>query len=281
MTIFEYVKPISMKRTQKIYQKIDNHLYDSSAKNWWGADSDMLLLKNSVNPVRVPYFDKILDEQLTDNRHSYKALEVGCGGGYLTEEIAKMGFQTWGIDPSSNVLEVASEHAKKQLLTIEYIQGRGEELPFEDAFFDIVFCCDVLEHVEDVDMTLQEISRVLKSGGIFLFDTINRTWISWLLMIKVLQDWPILSFMPPRLHVWEMFIKPHELSTTMDKYQLHSEEYCGMSPKRNPLNLFINIIRFKSGLLSFHELSKVIELKKSHDLNVSYMGYAKKLGQHM
>ena len=165
-----------------------------------------------MNPFRVGYALKIL-ARLKINPEGKTALEVGCGGGILSEEIARMGFITTGIDPSEQSLNAAIKHADENQLKINMRPGPERILPFQNNSFDVVFCCDVLEHVHDLPKVISEISRVLKNGGIFLYDTFNRTFLSNLVAIKVLQDWERWAIMPPHLHEWKMFIKPSEIKS--------------------------------------------------------------------
>jgi 2-polyprenyl-6-hydroxyphenyl methylase/3-demethylubiquinone-9 3-methyltransferase len=102
-------------------------------------------------------------------------LDIGCGGGVLTEDFASMGCQVTGIDISPRSIEVAKAHAALSGLTVDYRVGSGTELDFEANSFDAVSCCDVLEHIQDWKQVLAEASRVLTPGGLFFFDTINRT----------------------------------------------------------------------------------------------------------
>ena len=125
------------------------------------------------------------------------ALDVGCGGGVLTEDLSRLGFTAFGLDPSGPSLAVARDHALSGGLSISYIRGTGEAIPFAPASFDVVFCCDVLEHVRDLRAVVAEISRVLKPGGMFFYDTLNRNLYSLLVVIKVAQEWRRFAFMPP------------------------------------------------------------------------------------
>src|SRR6185503_3215831 len=152
--------------SEKIYSGIDNDLYNAKDNTWWDPVNVMYLLKTSVNPVRVGYAKRKLDELHLDPAGK-KALEVGCGGGILSEEIARMGFETTGIDPAQAAINVANEHGRENSLQITYKVGCGESIPFNDNYFDVVFCCDVLEHLEDFKKVVAEISRVLKPGGVF------------------------------------------------------------------------------------------------------------------
>ena len=135
-----------------------------------------------------------------------EVLDLGCGGGLMSEAYARRGARVTGVDPSTVSLKVARAHARESGLSIRYKQGRGEAFPFPDASFDLVSCCDVLEHVDDLDAVIHRITRVLRPDGLFFFDTINRTWLSWLFVIEVFQEW--LHLVPAGTHDWDMFITP-------------------------------------------------------------------------
>src|SRR5260221_6597831 len=137
------------KVSQEVYNQINNEVYKAKGDSWWQGQNVLYLLKTSVNPWRVGYAATIL-KQLNIDPKGKTALEVGSGGGILTEEICKMGFTTTGIDPAGESLNTAREHAKQEGLNIKYEQGTGEALPYADNSFDCVFCCDVLEHVRDL-----------------------------------------------------------------------------------------------------------------------------------
>ena len=180
-----------------IYDRIDNGVYAVQSDQWWQPESAWYQMTVTFNPARVGYAKRKLLEELEIDPRATAALEVGCGGGFLTEEIARMGFATTGVDPSERSLRVAAEHARDSGLDIRYLTGTGESLPFEDRTFGVVFCCDVLEHVRDLPKVISEISRVLKPGGVFYYDTLNRTWASLLVAIKIGQVWKRWAFMPP------------------------------------------------------------------------------------
>jgi 2-polyprenyl-6-hydroxyphenyl methylase/3-demethylubiquinone-9 3-methyltransferase len=194
----------------------------------------------------------------------------------LAEEFARLGCQVTGIDPSEPSLATARKHAQQSGLDISYQVGLGEQLPFADASFDIVVCCDVLEHVDNVAQVIQEISRVLKPNGLFFYDTINRTFLSWLAAIKMAQEWSITRFMPPNLHDWKKFIKPQELQLCMQRYHLQNREVKGMSPGAHPLLVISLFLRHKRGKITLTEMGKRMNFQESNDLSTSYMGYALK-----
>jgi 2-polyprenyl-6-hydroxyphenyl methylase / 3-demethylubiquinone-9 3-methyltransferase len=260
----------------EIYQRIDNNLYNKPGDIWWDENTVLFLLKTSVNPCRFPYYLRVFTETLKRNPKSMKALDIGCGGGILAEEFAAAGFEVTGIDPSENSLNVARNHAKQNGLTVTYQPGTGEDLSFPDHSFDVVYCCDVLEHVKDLPKCISEISRVLKPGGVFFFDTFNRNPLSKLIVIKLWQEWKSTAFMPPNLHVYEMLIKPKELKEVMENNQLRTVEFKGMSPDVSPFRMISLLKQRAKGLLTYGELGMKFRLKESNDLKVGYMGYALK-----
>jgi 2-polyprenyl-6-hydroxyphenyl methylase/3-demethylubiquinone-9 3-methyltransferase len=140
---------------------------------------------------------RALTEDLGIDPGGLKVLDVGSGGGLLAEEFARLGCAVTGVDLSRESVAVAREHAREEGLRIEYQVAAGERLPFEDGSFEAAYCCDVLEHVESVPATLAEIARVLGPGAVFLYDTVNRTARSRLLMIKIAQEWKLTRWAEP------------------------------------------------------------------------------------
>ncbi len=254
---------------------IDNDVYNRLGTTWWDENAILATLRINLNPGRLAYFKRILDRLQVDLGGAH-VLDVGCGGGLLAEEFARLGCQVYGIDPSTRSIETATGHARRGGLSIDYREGVGEDLPFDTGAFAIVYCCDTLEHVNDVGRVIAEIERVLEPGGIFLYDTINRTFLSRLVMIKLLQDWQVTSFMPRNLHVWDKFIRPSELKQHLSQQGLNNQENVGLSPVANPLSLFLALRRRKQGKLSFEELGRWARMQPSKDVSVTYMGYALK-----
>ena len=198
----------------KTCPKVDNEIYEIYGDTWWNDDAEFGLssLRYCVNPVRYGYFKRILQRLRIPGK---TVLDVGCGGGFLAEEFARDGFQVTGIDPSAKSVAAARKHAAENRLDIRYDVGRGEAMQFPDGSFDLVACCDVLEHVDDLEKVIREVSRLLKPGGVFFYDTVNRTWLSKIALIKIWQDWPLTRCCRVNSHVWEKFIKPAELTAIM------------------------------------------------------------------
>jgi 2-polyprenyl-6-hydroxyphenyl methylase / 3-demethylubiquinone-9 3-methyltransferase len=256
--------------------QIDNGVYNRMADTWWDENGVLNLLKSAANPWRVPYFERVL-AQLKIEPQSKRALDVGCGGGVLAEEFAAMGFTVTGLDPSDQSLEAARAHAAQSGLNIDYRFGYGDKLPFENESFEVVYCCDVLEHIQNWDAVIGEVARVLKRSGVFLYDTINRTMFSKISMIKMAQEWKFTRLAPPNLHVWEMFITPDELKASLARHGLQNKDLVGTKMNGNPIKMILALRRYKAGKVSGAELGKNIGLKEGTNISSSYMGYAMKL----
>ncbi|MGH2479344.1 MAG: bifunctional 2-polyprenyl-6-hydroxyphenol methylase/3-demethylubiquinol 3-O-methyltransferase UbiG, partial [Ktedonobacteraceae bacterium] len=184
-------------------------------------------------------------------------LEVGCGGGLICEELAGRGASMVGVDPSQAALQTAGEHAQQSGLAgcITYNQGYAEALPYADASFSAIVCLDVLEHVRDLRATISEIARVLAPGGIFVFDTINRTLLARIALIWYGEHFPS-GGLTPGIHEYRAFIKPAELRVVLEANQLKIHEMTGFMPRG-----FVQG-RFRMGPGWF--------------MGVSYVGYASK-----
>ncbi|MEM6898365.1 MAG: bifunctional 2-polyprenyl-6-hydroxyphenol methylase/3-demethylubiquinol 3-O-methyltransferase UbiG [Pseudomonadota bacterium] len=178
-------------------------IYDDTAANWWSDDIKWVRTLKNMVPGRLRYFDRFMDW------NGAKVLDLGCAGGFMAEAIDERGSTATGIDPSEPAIEAARAHAKSGDRDIDYHVGVGEALPFDSDSFDAVVCVDVLEHVSDLAKVVSEVARVLKPGGKFLFDTINRNPIASLVAVTAAED--ILGLLPKGTHDPKMFIKPGEL----------------------------------------------------------------------
>jgi 2-polyprenyl-6-hydroxyphenyl methylase / 3-demethylubiquinone-9 3-methyltransferase len=256
---------------------VDNAVYDRLADSWWDEGGFLHALA-ALNPARFGYMRRVLIEELGLKPAGLEVLDVGCGGGLLAEEFARLGCAVTGVDPSERSLDSARAHAIDQGLPIRYQCARGEALPFADQSFDLVYCCDVLEHVSDLGQVIAETARVLRPGGTYFYDTINRTPLSRLLMIKLLQEWRWTALMPSRLHEWEMFIRPAELRQQLERHGLVPGGLTGLRPRANALRLIRTLRQRKRGLLSYAAAVGEMDLGESPDISVSYIGYARKPG---
>jgi 2-polyprenyl-6-hydroxyphenyl methylase / 3-demethylubiquinone-9 3-methyltransferase len=211
----------------------DLALYDTLAEQWWAPAGPFAALAQ-LNGPRFQFFDKHLPSW-----QGLQVLDAGCGGGLASEELAKRGAAVTGIDISLPSLEVAKAHAKSSGLAIRYQQASCEELPFPAESFDVVFCCDVLEHVNQPARVVHEGARVLKPGGLFFFDTFNRNPLARWITITLLEN--LLGQIPKGTHDSQKYIKPQEMRIWLEENSLALLSLSGFLPvglsfsKRSPL----------------------------------------------
>jgi 2-polyprenyl-6-hydroxyphenyl methylase / 3-demethylubiquinone-9 3-methyltransferase len=256
--------------------EINNHIYDDLAETWWDEKEFLHLLKVMVNPWRVPYFRKVLEKQYGQDLNNVRLLDIGTGGGVLAEEFAALGCQVTGIDISPRSIEIASVHAASTGLSIDYQVGSATQLSFAQENFEAVGCCDVLEHIHEWRQVIAEAGRVLKPGGLFFFDTINRTLQSKAQFIFGLQEFPLTRLMPADTHVWEMFITPEELTSALRENGFVLEDMKGGKITKSPLATLWDVQQQKRGRITFAELGRRLKLKLDPDLSLNYLGYARK-----
>jgi len=252
---------------------VNNEIYNDLAKEWWNPNSFLNILETGIQPLRANYIRQSLGPDFSPELH---CLDIGCGGGIITEDLAKLSNNVSGIDLSQASLNTAKEHAKKAGLSINYLQAAAENLPFDDSSFDLVTCCDVLEHVDDLPQVIKEINRVLKPGGTFVFDTINRTLMSFLSVIWVAQDFPPTRFAPKNTHVWHKFIKPSEMRNHLLDNKLRVKDICGMGPSKNPLMMLWYIFRVKQKKIDFANFGSITKFKLMRSKSISYIGHCTK-----
>jgi 2-polyprenyl-6-hydroxyphenyl methylase/3-demethylubiquinone-9 3-methyltransferase len=254
---------------------IDNEVYDRLGDGWWDEDNPLNALHGSFTSGRFTFFREVLARLGRDPR-GLRVLDIGCGGGFMAEEFARLGCRVVGIDPSPVSIRAARRHAASTGLAIDYLVASGEHLPVRDSAFDIACCCDVLEHVSDLDLVINQTARVLKGNGIYLFDTINRTTASKLLVIKVLQEWRLTKVIDTPLHVWDMFITPGELAVVLQRHGMRLNEIVGLGPRTNKLRALGNFVQLRRGRLTYGELSRRLDVGQVKGPGVSYLGSATK-----
>jgi 2-polyprenyl-6-hydroxyphenyl methylase/3-demethylubiquinone-9 3-methyltransferase len=162
-------------------------------------------------------------------------------------------------------------------LSIDYRHGWGEDLPVADASADLVYCVDVLEHVRDLDAVIAETARVLKPGGLYLYDTINRTRLSRLVMIKLSQEWQPTAWLPPDLHDWDHFITPAELTAALRRHGLRDDDLTGMAPGVRPPGMVRLMRGAKKGKFSYAEFGRRAAFVLTEDTRILYVGRATRL----
>lgn len=254
---------------------LDNTIYDAAGDIWWDPDQPLSAIRTMLNPGRVAYLEGVLETTGLLPEVS-RALDVGCGGGLMAEEVARIGFSVAGADPSGQSLRTARGHAADGELGINYVRARGEQLPFGDGVFDLVYCVDVLEHVDDLDQVLTESARVLRPGGVYLYDTINRTLLSHVVAIGLLQEWRLTRILPPRLHDWGRFIRPQELAAIMGRHGLRVSGRAGLVPTARPLRLLRAFVRLRRGEVGYAEFGRLCHAHLSRFTAGLHIGYAVK-----
>ena len=201
----------------------DLTIYDRVADQWWSDEVRWVRTLKNLVPGRLKWFDRHVDWR------GKAVLDLGCAGGFMAEALAARGATVTGIDPAADAIEAARRHAAQGGLAIAYDVGVGESLPYADAAFDVVVCVDVLEHVADLHKVLAEIARVLRPGGLFLYDTINRNPLARLATITMAED--VLRLLPRGTHDPAMFIRPTELRAAMQGAGLVPGPITGLGPR--------------------------------------------------
>lgn len=201
----------------------DLKIYDEVSDRWWSDDLRWVRTLKNLVPGRMTWFDRHTDWQ------GKAVLDLGCAGGFMAEALARRGADVTGIDPATQAIAAARHHAAAENLQIAYDVGVGEDMPYADARFDTVVCVDVLEHVADVAQVLAEVSRVLRPGGLFLFDTINRNPVARFAAITIAED--VLRLLPRGTHDPAKFIKPRELRDAMQQAGLIPGKFTGLGPR--------------------------------------------------
>jgi 2-polyprenyl-6-hydroxyphenyl methylase/3-demethylubiquinone-9 3-methyltransferase len=199
--------------------------FEKLAVRWWDPESEFKPL-HDINPLRLDFIDERVGLK------GKSVLDVGCGGGILTESMAERGAQVTGIDLGDAPLAVAKLHLKESGTRVEYLKISAEEFAHErPAGFDVVTCMEMLEHVPDPSSTVAACTQLVKPGGHVFFSTINRNPKAWLFAIVGAEY--ILQLLPRGTHEYLKFIKPSELERWSRAAGLRVREFTGMH--YNPL----------------------------------------------
>jgi 2-polyprenyl-6-hydroxyphenyl methylase/3-demethylubiquinone-9 3-methyltransferase len=224
------------------------------AGEWWDPAGKFAPL-HRLNPLRIGYIrDRAAAHWQRDPLsgrplQGLSLLDIGCGGGLLSEPMARLGARVTGVDAAARNVGVAALHAEKQGLAIDYRRGTAEALAASDAQFDIVLALEIVEHVADVELFLKSCGRMVKPGGLLFLSTLNRTTKAWALAIAGGEY--ILRWLPRGTHDWKKFLKPSEVVNGLDAAGIAAQEIVGVV---------------------YSPLSRAWSLSES-DLDVNYMLY--------
>ena len=210
------------------------------AEEWWDPQGKFKPL-HKFNPIRISYIKKNIINTFKLNQKikplkKVKILDIGCGGGLLSEPLSRLGAEVVGIDASDRNIKVAKSHAKKNNLDIKYLCSSPENFNSKTKF-DVVLNMEIVEHVQDVDFFLKSCAKLLKKNGIMFVATLNKTLKSYLFAIVGAEY--VLRWLPIGTHEWDKFVKPNDLVDILKKYDLKLDSLDGM--KFNPIKNEWNI----------------------------------------
>ncbi len=205
--------------------------FSKIAEEWWNPEGKFKPL-HKFNPIRISYIKEniIKTFKLNNNNKSplknIKILDIGCGGGLLSEPMCRLGAKVTGIDASDKNIKVAKLHSKKNNLQIDYFCSSPEKFSVKDKF-DVILNMEIVEHVEDVNFFLKSCSKLLKKNGIMFVATLNKTLKSYIFAIVGAEY--ILRWLPIGTHEWEKFLKPDDLISILKKNDLSLDRLDGMN----------------------------------------------------
>ena len=203
--------------------------FSKIAAEWWNPNGKFKPL-HKFNPIRIKYIkDNIIKKfNLNSSNKPLKTiniLDIGCGGGLLSEPMSRLGASVVGIDASKKNIEVAKFHAKKNKLKINYICASPEILKIQKKF-DVILGMEIVEHVEDINFFIKKSSELLKKNGLMFIATLNKTLKSYIFAIVGAEY--ILKWLPIGTHDWDKFIKPEDLIKISKANNLKLEKLDGM-----------------------------------------------------
>ena len=204
--------------------------FSKMAAEWWDPSGKFKPL-HKFNPIRIQYIKEniISNFKLKIKKKpldKINILDIGCGGGLLSEPMTRLGANVTGIDASSKNINIAKLHAKKNKLKINYICSPPEKLKIKKKF-DVILNMEIVEHVEDINFFINSCSKLLKKNGLMFVATLNKTLKSY--MFAIIGAEYVLRWLPIGTHDWEKFVKPEDLKKILIKNNLKLEKLDGMN----------------------------------------------------
>ena len=209
--------------------KIEIEKFSNMADEWWDPHGKFKPL-HKFNPIRIKYIkENIIRQFKIKNKNKplsgINILDIGCGGGLLSEPMCRLGANVTGIDASTKNVKISKLHAKKDNLKINYICSSPEKLKISKKF-DVILNMEIVEHVEDISFFLKSCSKLLNKNGLMFVATINKTLKSYVFAIVGAEY--VLRWLPIGTHDWEKFVKPEELKEILSKNNLSLKKFDGM-----------------------------------------------------
>ena len=204
--------------------------FSKMADEWWDPSGKFKPL-HKFNPIRIQYIkENIIGNFKLKNKKKpldkINILDIGCGGGLLSEPMTRLGANVTGIDASSKNINIAKHHAKKNNLKINYICSSPEKLKIKKKF-DVILNMEIVEHVDDINFFINSCSKLLKKNGLMFVATLNKTLKSY--MFAIIGAEYVLRWLPIGTHDWEKFVKPDDLKNILHKNNLKLEKLDGMN----------------------------------------------------
>ena len=204
--------------------------FSKMADEWWDPSGKFKPL-HKFNPIRIQYIkENIIGNFKLKNKKKpldkINILDIGCGGGLLSEPMTRLGANVTGIDASSKNINIAKHHAKKNKLKINYICSSPEKLKIKKKF-DVILNMEIVEHVDDINFFINSSSKLLKKNGLMFVATLNKTLKSY--MFAIIGAEYVLRWLPIGTHDWEKFVKPEDLKNILHKNNLKLEKLDGMN----------------------------------------------------
>jgi 2-polyprenyl-6-hydroxyphenyl methylase/3-demethylubiquinone-9 3-methyltransferase len=204
--------------------------FSKMADEWWDPSGKFKPL-HKFNPIRIQYIkENIIGNFKLENKKKpldkINILDIGCGGGLLSEPMTRLGANVTGIDASSKNINIAKHHAKKNNLKINYICSSPEKLKIKKKF-DVILNMEIVEHVNDINFFINSSSKLLKKNGLMFVATLNKTLKSY--MFAIIGAEYVLRWLPIGTHDWEKFVKPKDLKNILHKNNLKLEKLDGMN----------------------------------------------------
>ena len=204
--------------------------FSKMAAEWWDPSGKFKPL-HKFNPIRIKYIKEniINNFKLKAKKRpldKINILDIGCGGGLLSEPMTRLGANVTGIDASNKNITIAKLHAKKNNLKINYLCSSPEKLKIKKKF-DVILNMEIIEHVEDINFFINSCSKLLKKDGLMFIATLNKTLKSY--MFAIIGAEYVLRWLPIGTHNWEKFVRPEDLKKILSKNNLKLEKLDGMN----------------------------------------------------